>query len=288
MRLQKDEILCRPEARDLQGKTAKYLGDDMKASGSLPKSLYPSLFVIIITMLCMAGVASGAVVAQQLESITNGSWLPDDVAVASDGSLYIVDPPSEKVMIYNASNQQVSWLPVPQPVAVAVGINGSKYVSSYAQPHVKIYDASNVFKGGLLGGRYNEFLFPRNITVDVATGNVYVVDQDLVNNGISDSIKVYTAAGVWVKTISDNGKEPIDAAIYGNELYVLDQPLVSDGSGGYNRGARVAVFDKTSGAYKRSFGVYGWGLGQLNTPRGITVDSQGVFYISDAVHQVIQ
>lgn len=263
------------------GKTEKSLGDAMKTINSLRDSMVFLLIAVGLVFSVMSGVAQSEVVSQQLESIKEGLAAPVDVAVSPDGKVYVVDAAAERLNIFNANNQLLSSINIDLPAAVAVGVSGYKYVASNNKFHVKILNAADQVIN-YLGNGYKEFLLPRNLAVDLTTGKVYVVDQ------LDNSIKVYTAAGNFVKKIADANSQPIDAVVLGSELYVLDQPLVVDSNNGLIRGARVAVFDKASGNYLRSFGTFGAGIGQLLKPRGIAVDSQGVLYISDSFHGVVQ
>jgi DNA-binding beta-propeller fold protein YncE len=257
------------------------MGDSMKTSNSLRDKMISLMFAAGLVISFLPDAAHGEVVSQQLESITNGMLAPEDVAISPDGKVYAVDAAAGKVLIFNANNQLLDSLAIDLPVAVAVGVSGYKYVATNNKFHVKILNGADKVIN-YLGNGFNEFLLPRNIAVDSATGKVYVVDQ------LDNSIKVYTATGNFVKKISDANNQPIDLTVWGNELYVLDQPLVTDSSNGLMRGARVAVFDKVTGSFIRSFGTFGPGAGQLAKPKGITVDSQGVLYVADSFHGVVQ
>ncbi len=216
-----------------------------------------------------------------LDPIKNGLKAPEDVAVSSDGKIYVVDGYQNKVFMYDRKGRAAGSIPIQKPTSVAVNNNGAIYIGTNDDFSVKIFDSSHTIIGSL-GKGAGEFQLPRNVTVDKATGNVYVVDQ------LDYSIKVYTSNGEPILTnqniplkINDYPNLIQDVTVINNEIYVLDQPLITNQWGQKIRGAQVSVFDM-NGVLLRTFSFYGTGTGQMIRPRGITSDSGGNLYITDS------
>lgn len=209
-----------------------------------------------------------------LNPIKSGLKAPEDVAVGSNGKVYVVDGYQNRVFIYDRKGQSAGSISIQSPTSAAVNSNGAIYIATNNDFSVKILDSSHAIIGSL-GSGAGEFQLPRNVTVDKATGNVYVVDQ------FDYSIKVYTSNGAYISKINDYPNLIQDVTLINNEVYVLDQPLITNQWGQKIRGAQVSVFD-INGTLLRTFGSYGTGTGQMIRPRGITSDSGGNVYITDS------
>ena len=238
-----------------------------------------AVLIAAIMLLLIPSASFSGVVFTPLEPITTGMKLPRDVAVSPEKDLYVVDGYKNQVLIYDRRNQPAGNIPIPKPTSVALGIDGSIYVGSNNDLSVKILDPSHKIIGSL-GSGAGEFKLPINITVDTATGNVYVVDQ------LDHSIKVYTPGGAFISRIDDSPNLPQDVTILNNKLYVLDSPLITDPFGGTIRGARVRILNM-GGSPAGAFGSYGTKPGQFIRPAGITSDTDGLLYITDSFHGVV-
>jgi hypothetical protein len=240
-----------------------------------------AVLIAVVVLLFIPLNSSAEVTFTSLAPLEHGLKLPEDVAVAPDGTAYAVDGSQGLIMVYNRNSSPAGNIWIPKPTSVAVNADGLLYVGTNENLSVKILDSShNVI--GSLGSGAGEFKLPRNITIDKATGNVYVVDQ------IDQSIKVYTSSGTFVRKISDYPNLPQDVTIMNNKIYVIDHPLITDQWGGTIRGAKVRVFDMDGNILDaETFGSYGDQEGQFVRPAGITSDADGVLYISDSFHGVV-
>jgi len=249
----------------------------MATNGKI-KSVCLFAVILFLVPVLIPGTSFSAVVFKSLNPITHGLKMPEDVAVSNDGKAYVVDGYQNKVLIYDKKGQPAGSISIEKPTSVAVN-NGFIYIGTNKDLSVKILDSSLQIIGSL-GIGAKEFKLPRNIAVDKATGNVYVVDQ------IDNSIKAYTPTGTFISKINDYPNQPQDVTIINNEIYVVDQPLITDSWGGTIRGGQVQVFGMT-GAPIRKFGSYGTLEGQFIRPAGITSDSNGILYITDSFHGVV-
>ncbi len=71
---------------------------------------------------------------------------------------------------------------------------------------------------------------------------------------------------------------PVDVAVYGDELFVLDN----------DESCQIVVMDRRSGAVLRTFGEPGGGPGQFKIPNSLCVDADGNLYVSDTHNWRIQ
>lgn len=204
---------------------------------------------------------------------------PEDVTVAGNGTIYVVDGKNDRVVAYTGNGVFVRTLTVNTPSAVAVSKTGNIYIASSVDRSVQIFSAAGQAVG-FLGSGAGEFALPKNIVVDPAGENVFVVDT------LDHSIRVYDPMGKFLARIDDYPNQPLDLAIVGSTLYVLDQPIVADLFGGEMFGARIMLYD-SDGTPRTSFDLYGTGEGQLLRPKGISSDAAGRIYVADAFHGVV-
>lgn len=233
------------------------------------------LFLWIVLLL--PGTAFSAVAYDLLEPLTQGLSFPEDVAVSGGGTVVVADPGKKLVLIYDAAGELVAGVRAGTPVSVAA--KDDTYFVGQAGGNVTIHNSSGQVIGSL-GQGAQEFLYPQNMAIDQASGNIYVVDS------LAQSIKSYAADGSFIAAVDDSPNNPLDIAIVGGEMYVLELPTLSGDYGGTGQGARVQVYD-LAGNPLRSFGSYGMEAGQLIKPKGLTVDEHGVVYISEGFHKVI-
>lgn len=223
--------------------------------------------LVLGALLFSAGPAFSGIAFNSADGLASGLSFPVDVASSSSGKIYVADSVNNQVLAYDSGGRLTTKLKVNSPNAVAVGDNGTIYVATNEDLSVRMYNAAGVFFG-VMGIGANEFKLPRNIDIDDNTGNVYVVDT------LDNSIKVYTAIGAFLRRISDDASQPQDVAVTATGIYVADQPLL-DGLYGKYPGSRVRVYD-LNGNPAGSFGE-----NELFNPRGITVDTSGIVYVSD-------
>ncbi len=71
---------------------------------------------------------------------------------------------------------------------------------------------------------------------------------------------------------------PVDVALHGNELYVLDNDTK----------CRIIVMDRTTGDVLRTFGAPGGEPAQFKIPNSLCVDAEGYVYVSDTHNWRVQ
>lgn len=134
-----------------------------------------------------------------------GEWVsPTNVALSSDGRMFVADPGRGQVLIFNPGGKYLTALGSKEkskPTDVKV-FNNRLYVSDVKTRLVQVYDLSNY---SLLHsipaegeGKEAALYSPTNMDIDSA-GNVYVSDTG------SFDVKKYSPDGKWLKTYGTHG-----------------------------------------------------------------------------------
>lgn len=246
----------------------------MKMEIRASKGLFPLVQLsIIVAILSFTESALASPAFEILAPIAIKGHSLDDISFSPTNTMYAIDSSRNQILMYGPDDQIDGKILFEQPTAIAVS-DTALYIGSSKDFSVAIRDLTGQ-PVGYLGQGAQEFKLPRNIAIDRETNDIYVVDQ------LDNSIKVYTSNGSFLRRIDDAPNLPQDVTIVGDEIFVLDQPLVTDAYGDQVRGARVSVFDM-NGTLIRSFGAYGTSDGEFIRSKAITSDSQGVIYIADA------
>ena len=117
--------------------------------------------------------------------------------------------------------------------------------------------------------------WPRGVTVDNKTGNIYIADTE------NNSVKVFDSTGKYLFKFGDNEDEgkmdrPLSVAICGDII------LISQ----YNN---CVLNYQLNGKFISKIGKYGNGELEFNFPFGLTIDeSNGNIYVSDFNNNRIQ
>jgi hypothetical protein len=216
-----------------------------------------------------------------------------NVAVASDGTVYVADTGNHRVQVFDAGGGYIAtlggWGPGNyqfwDPHGVAVDHNDFLYVADSHNHRVQVYDSARQYLAtlgvtGVSGSDNGYFDDPNGVAVD-ADGYIYVVDRD------NSRLQVFDSSRTYVRTLGvpgesgddfDHFDEPRDVAVdQQGQVYVADW---------WNN--RVQVFDG-SGAYVTTIGGW-WGsrTGELRGPAGVDVDGAGNVYVADYGNHRIQ
>jgi DNA-binding beta-propeller fold protein YncE len=205
----------------------------------------------------------------------NGEFkLPYGVAVAPDGTLYVVDNGNERIQHFSAAgtflNAWESAFDFPTGIAVSP-IDGTVYVCDSGNDRMQRFDADGnwISLWGSFGNGNSQFHGLKDVAVG-GDGDVYVVDPG------NRRIQRFTAGGVfqnaWGVAGDDDGEfnppESIAVAPDGT-VYVAD-------AGNH----RIQRFTGT-GVFMAKWGSKGTGNGQFNSPERIDVAADGTVYVID-------
>lgn len=269
-----------PTYKQIETEMMREKGDyemTVNRGGCILTSLSVQLFMTF-ALLCLPGVTYALSTFGILSPISQKGNSFDDITFSTADTMYAVDSSRNQILIFGADDQIARKISCAMPTAIAVS-DSVLYVGSSKDLSVVMMDLSGQVIGHLGDGAH-EFKLPRNIAIDRQTNDIYVVDQ------LDDSIKVYTNEGSFLRRIGDSGNLPQDVTIVGDEIFVLDQPLLTDAYGDQVRGAMVSVFDMT-GTLVRRFGAYGTTEGEFVRPKAITSNSLGDIFIADAFNGTV-
>ena len=236
---------------------------------------------------------------------------PVDVAVDGAGDVYVTDlggtSSNDRIVKYDPNGIFLDVLAgygsspgdIVNPTSITIAPNGNIYVvengaASSLANEISYYDSGGAFLGswGAYGIGNGQFKNPLDIAID-SVGNVYVADN------VNDRIQKFASNGVWLNSWAVNN--PTGVAVDGSDtVWVVTANTVKS----YNTsGGLLGSFGSTN-AYSLAAGPTGdlWvsassglvrrydttgtlletlGSGQLTSPQGLAMQSDGTLYVAD-------
>jgi hypothetical protein len=211
---------------------------------------------------------------------------PADVALDSNGKIYVADRWHGRVQIYNPDSSYFATVGnLACPGGVGIAPNNYLHVANTCANTVDIYNTSLVLVAtlgvsGVPGSDNSHFNSPADVAVD-SNGLIYVADN------LNQRVQVFDSSRVYLRTIGEtgvagysfsqlNGPDGLTVDAH-NDLFVAD-----------TNNNRIQVFDP-SGAYLSTIGgSWGDNQGRLKAPVGVGVDLYGNVYIADWGNHRIQ
>ena len=217
---------------------------------------------------------------------------PVDMAIASDGSVYVVNrsyenrPDGVHMTVctldeeyitsfgeFGEGDGQFTW-----PTAVVLDSAGNVYVADEWLNRITKFTADGEFvsKWGIGGSGDGQLDGPSGLAID-SDGNMLVVDSK------NNRIQKYTIDGQFITQFGSAGTGDGQFNLpWGVALDKSDNIYVSDW-----RNDRIQIFNK-AGEWQQSIGSSGDGIGQLSRPNGLCVDADGDIYVADWMNDRVQ
>lgn len=215
----------------------------------------------------------------------NGLSLPSDVAVGTEGRVYVVDSGRHRVAIFDATGNPIGYFgsegkadgELQGPVGIAAGPDGALYVADRGNKRLQVFAADGTFDRTLAVAEESGAVTPVDVAV-AADGKSLFITANNSHRVVSVDRRGKVRAG-W----GGEGKEP------GQFRYPAS--LVLDSSGNVlvvdvlNHRVQVFAPDGTPGT---GFGALGAKPGTFLRPKGIAVGNKGRIFVSDSYLGVVQ
>lgn len=206
---------------------------------------------------------------------------PMAVAVTTGGTIYVADPGSHGVQLFDMQQQLHRLIqrkdnqPLSSPIGLALDPQGDVYVTDSALGQVfVIKSGANVAVPLALETPIRQ---PTGIAFDPAGKRLYIVDTS------GHQIRIVALDGkqlaAFGKRGNGNGEFNYPTMLWRDKdgrLYVAD-----------SLNFRIQIFD-SEGKFLGLFGHHGDSTGDLSHPKGITTDRDGHVYVLDSMHHALQ
>ncbi len=200
--------------------------------------------------------------------------MPIDIAVAPDGSKYVTDSKSRKVLVFGPDDRYRGAFGDPErwkPIGI-VATGDRLYVTDIANHAVVVLDRTSgeeLRRIGKEGPNDGEFYYPLALTLG-PQGDLYVSDS------FHFRVQQITTDGTFVRSYGSVGNKPGQfmrprgVAVDGEgRVYVADAAFEN-----------IQIFDK-DGKLLLFFGEPGTQLGALNLPAGLAISREAVSSFRD-------
>jgi len=203
-----------------------------------------------------------------------------DLAIAPDGTKYVVDASQSAVVVFNADERFVNLFQLPgsNPVGIAVHDN-LLYVTDFKAGHVKVLDRNSgkeLRTIGEKGGEDGQFIGPLAVACD-KQGNVYVTDT------LKARIQKFSPEGKLLLAYGEAGDRP------GNFVRPKHIGVCADGEvhivdAAFNN---IQVFD-ADGKVVGFYGSRGNHPGAMDLPAGLEVSETDMDLFEQYIHPAFE
>lgn len=249
----------------------------------------PASVALIVLALLAVPMARASVLPFQATWGSAGSGegqFQGPQAIASDGqgNVYVADTNNHRIQKFSSAGTfLLAWGSAGTsdgqfqgPQGVAVDSAGNVYVADTMNHRIQKFDSSGAFltKWGSQGPGDDQFNWPRGLAID-AEDNVWVADY------LNDRALMYTSSGTFTNIgwpVQRAADLAVDADGYIYVVSAADHIVVKlDHPGSPTHGNAIL-----------SWGSFGTGDGQFQSPVGMAVDSAGNVYVADTSNHRIQ
>ena len=208
---------------------------------------------------------------------------PRGVAVDDDDNILVADTANNRIQKFTVEGLLITTVGIEGkkplqfdfPTGVAIHpVSKRVYVSESRNHRIQILnpDLTPHTMFGSEGFGKGHFHCPRGMAFDCAR-NLYVSEECS-----NTYVQIFTSSGQYLRWLGDTKLAyPYDISIDSNDtVYVCERDK-----------HQICIFD-SNGTLLHSFGTFGKLPGQFNCPRGLTVDKNGLIYVSDCDNDRVQ
>ena len=251
-----------------------------------PRTLW---FIFLFCLLQPSCFVSASGDIRHLYDITSADKtdlsLPSDVAVAKDGTICIVDSGNDRVVIFDkkghfkkaiGSTGSADGL-FNAPLGIAVDARGMIYVADKGNHRLQVFKPNGKLVQAIPTMLEGEKIVPVDVAVSGKDGTLFVTGNN------NHRIISYTPDGTAIRSWGGQGSNPGEFR-YPATLIMTNENLI----GAVDvLNSRAQIFSN-EGKLIATIGAWGVLPGQLFRPKGIAMDLNKQFYISDSYLEVIQ
>lgn len=248
---------------------------------------------LVLSLTAVAGASHAADSIPTLPAQTVQEWLdgsevpfslPTDVALGTNGHLYVVDAGNHRVVAIDGEGSVQAVFgsrgrgdaELEGPVGIGVDGKGRVHVADRGNRRIQVFGADGTYLYPVPLVASDLRVAPVDVAVNKDGTELFVTIAD------THEVIVFDWKGNVLRRWGGRGEEPgqffhpATIAIAADTVYVVDV-----------LNARVQCF-YPDGRIIRVFGKRGAGPGTLFRPKGITVDTSGRVFVSDSYFGVIQ
>ncbi|OQX18410.1 MAG: hypothetical protein BWK76_07610 [Desulfobulbaceae bacterium A2] len=246
----------------------------------------------VVIYLCLTACSSTVhgvelTTARHLFDIKDTFNQPSDVAVAKNGTIYVVDGVNCRIQAFSSAGSYLFTFGRPGtgpgefafPLGMDIDESGRVYVADSRNQKIQIFSAKGDFISEIpVPGTNGKKADPTDVAVDGSGQWFFVADNN--NHRI---LKFDIASKKLISSYGKPGEEkgefryPFLMHLHKNkDLYIVD--VIN---------TRVQVVN-TDGKFVCIVGGWGVEKGQFFRPKGVAVDKNGITYVSDSYMGVVQ
>ncbi len=205
---------------------------------------------------------------------------------ARKGRIYVADPPTASIVVFDVPRQRVFQVGVREPnqvrkpVSIALDASDRLYVLDAGRRAVMVYDSLGLFLFSV--GDPAVLNQPSGVAVSADGQKIFVVDRGSLE-GDDHKVVAYAPDGKELFRLGPRGSGPGRFNIPLSATVSREGTLLVLDSGNF----RVQGFD-LEGRQHMMFGSVGTGLGQFSRPRSITTGPDGTIFVSDGSFNNVQ
>ena len=246
-------------------------------------------FAVIFLLMVISDIcaANDCITSKFLFDIKSSANQPSDIAMGSNGDIYLVDGVNNRIIVFNSSGKRKFEFgregagkgEFKYPLGIDISDDGKVFIADTGNHRIQIFNLKGDFRNmfNVKSGPEERPSDPVDVLASRLKNNLYISDND------NHKIRVYDQNGTFVFEWGKFGEEPgefrypgILAQNENNEIIVVDV-----------LNTRVQKFDPF-GNFIDQIGSWGVLPGSMFRPKGVAVDKENRVFVTDSYMGVVQ
>jgi DNA-binding beta-propeller fold protein YncE len=250
-----------------------------------PFSFMRALSLCLLLRLVLASLPAAPV--EHLFDLPGNFRSPSDVAVATNGTVYVVDGLNHCIKSFDSAGKFLAAIgqkgsadgQFTYPLGLTVGASGKVYVADSGNHRIQIFDPAGQFLAKIdLPPRNGKPADPTDLVADEPAHACFIVDND------NHRLLHYDLQSLQLKAIHGTPGTKKQEFHY---PFMIAQTRERDLCVVDVLNTRVQVLNP-EGLFVAFIGDWGVDKGQFYRPKGIAIDDQDLVYVSDSYLGVVQ